>query len=87
MSKIKTCLIYGTESGNTEDVAKKNSSRYGKNGYDVDIYDVKNAEPDEYLKYNFLIMGIPTWEYGGVQENWENFEKELLEMDFKRIKS
>lgn len=81
MSEAKIGLVYGTESGNTEDIANKIRAGMEKQGYKVDLYDVKDAEVDEYLKYDLLIMGIPTWEYGGIQEDWEDFENQLLEMD------
>lgn len=81
MSEAKIGLVYGTESGNTEDIANKIRAGIEKQGYKIDLYDVKDAEVDEYLKYDLLIMGIPTWEYGGIQEDWEDFENQLLEMD------
>ena len=31
--------------------------------------------------FDFLIMGIPTWDFGGIQEDWEDFEEVLLAAD------
>lgn len=83
MSEVKVCLVYGTDTGNTEDVGKKLKEGLAPHGFDVDLYDVKDASTDEYMKYDFLIMGIPTWEYGGIQEDWENFEDELEQFDLQ----
>lgn len=83
MSETKICLVYGSDSGNTEDVADKIKKGMNCRGYTVDLYDIEEAEPENYLKYDFLIMGIPTWDYGGIQQDWESFEKDLLDMDLR----
>ena len=57
MSEAKIGLVYGTESGNTEDIANKIRAGMVKHGHEVDLYDVKDAEVDEYLKYDLLIYG------------------------------
>lgn len=82
MSEKKVGLVFGSDSGNTEDVAKKIKDGMAGHGYEVDVFDIQNPQPEEYLNYDFLIMGIPTWDYGGIQQDWEDFENDLAEMDF-----
>ena len=74
-------LVYGTESGNTEDVAKKIKQRMEALGCQVELFDIQDQDADAFVNYDFLIMGIPTWEYGGIQDDWENFEQDLLQLD------
>ena len=64
-------LFYGSDTGNTEKVAKKIQAELGENL--VDIYDVAKATKEDLLKYDFLIFGCPTWYTGDLQADWENF--------------
>ena len=34
------------------------------------------------VQYDFLILGIPTWDYGELQEDWETHWDELDQIDF-----
>lgn len=71
-------LFYGSDTGNTEKVAKKIQAELGENL--VDIYDVAKATKEDLLKYDFLIFGCPTWYTGDLQSDWENFVPVLKEV-------
>ena len=71
-------LFYGSDTGNTEKVAKKIQAELGENL--VDIYDVAKATKEDLLKYDFLIFGCPTWYTGDLQADWENFVPVLKEV-------
>ena len=74
-------LFFGSDTGNTEKVAKKIQDELGSNL--VDVYDVAKASKDDLLKYDFLILGCPTWYTGELQADWENFVPTLKEVSLK----
>jgi len=72
-------IIYGTSTNRTEEVAEMVAERLG-----VDNEHVKNitdCSPDDLLAYDVLIFGIPTWNTGELQEDWEEFMPNFDEMD------
>ncbi|GAA5525973.1 flavodoxin 2 [Microbulbifer aestuariivivens] len=72
-------LFYGSSTCYTEMTAEKIRDRLGDEW--VDIHNV--AEDDIALaqQYDFLIFGIPTWDYGELQEDWENVWDQLAALD------
>ena len=73
-------LIYGTDTGNTEDVAYKLQERIEWAA--VDVYDVASCSAEQVQQYDLLILGIPTWDLGGPQADWEDFWPLLEDMSF-----
>ena len=71
-------LVFGTDTGNTEEVGGKIAAALQRYGYSVDMMNVTEVTADVLTAYRFLIMGIPTWDFGGIQEDWEDFETDLL---------
>jgi len=67
----KIGLFYGSSSGKTEETAL-NIFRYLGKDY-VELYDVGLAVPEDLLKYDRLILGIPTWDIGRMQKDWEEY--------------
>ncbi len=53
---------------------------------DVDLIDVAEARADEILKYQNLIMGIPTWGIGELQDDWADFLETFHEYDYSEKK-
>nr|MBQ5526108.1 flavodoxin domain-containing protein [Succinivibrionaceae bacterium] len=51
-------LFYGSDTGNTESVAKKIQAELGKNL--VDLHDIRKAKKEDFDPYDFLILGCPT---------------------------
>lgn len=43
----------------------------------VDIFNIADTDIHEAEQYRLLIMGIPTWDYGELQEDWEAIWDEL----------
>ncbi len=80
-SDLPIALVYGTDTGNTEEVGGKIAKALAGYGYQVDMMNVTEVTPDVLQVYPFLIMGIPTWDFGGIQEDWEDFETDLLTAD------
>ncbi|MEM7326657.1 MAG: flavodoxin [Actinomycetota bacterium] len=81
MSDALTCVIYGTDTGNTEEVARRITARLDDLGLGVDIRDVDSIDVNTLTQYEFLILGIPTWDYGGIQQDWEDLEDGLSQLD------
>lgn len=70
-------LVFGTDTGNTEEIGGKIAKSLRSYGYTVDMMNVTNVTSTILSQYKFLIMGIPTWDFGGIQEDWEDFEADL----------
>ena len=87
MAKIG--LFFGTDTGNTRKVAKQI-----KKSFDDELMakplNVNRAEPDDFMSYQFLILGTPTLGDGVLpglsadceNESWEEFLPKLEGQDF-----
>ncbi|AWB68043.1 flavodoxin FldA [Saccharobesus litoralis] len=72
--------FFGSDTGNTEAIAKMLQKEIGKDL--VDVYDIAKASKEDIAKYDFLLLGIPTWYYGEAQCDWDDFFPDLEELDF-----
>lgn len=83
MSK-KIGLFYGTDTGNTETVAKSMKEKIEKilGEGTVDLLEIYQKKSDDMAAYDFIIMGQPTWYDGELQGDWEEFIPELKKIDF-----
>ena len=70
-------LVFGTDTGNTEEVAEKIQQQFSDAGQLVEIIDVADCSADRIQQASMCIFGIPTWDFGGIQGDWEEFEEEL----------
>lgn len=73
-------LFYGSSLGNTETVAEK--IRDLLEGHSVEMHDIAAVTKDSFAEYDYLILGIPTWDYGQIQSDWGEFWQELGTVDF-----
>jgi len=71
-------LVFGTDTGNTEEIGEKIIACLSKHGCVVEILNVTDTSAAEIQNFDVLIMGIPTWDFGGIQEDWEDFEDSIL---------
>lgn len=76
----KVGLFFGTQTGNTETVAEMIQKELGEEN--VDLIDISEASIEDFDKYNYLIIGCPTWNIGELQSDWDGFFPNLDEMDF-----
>jgi flavodoxin I len=72
-------IFYGSDTGNTELVAKS-IKRYLKDL--VHIQDIAKSSKAQLDNFDLLLLGIPTWYYGEAQSDWEDFLPELEQVDF-----
>ncbi|MCJ8339967.1 MAG: flavodoxin FldB [Pseudomonadales bacterium] len=75
---MSTALFYGTTTGNTGDVAEKVQQHLG----DVELFDVADSPLEILESYQKIIFAIPTWDYGEVQEDWQEVWDEVDQIDF-----
>ncbi len=73
-------LFFGSDTGNTENIAKMIQQELGKNI--VDVFDIAKSTKEDIKRYDFLLFGIPTWYYGESQADWDDFFPELAEISF-----
>ena len=80
----KIGLFYGTDTGNTEMVAKmmaeKISEMLGKDM--VDLIEIYQKSKDDMATYKNIIIGMPTWYDGELQGDWEEYIPEIQQVDF-----
>lgn len=65
---MKIGLFYGSSTFYTEMAAEKIQAILGANM--VDIYNVKETPLSVMTDYELLILGISTWDFGEIQEDW-----------------
>ena len=80
----KVGLFYGTTSGTTKKIAEMIKKELGTRS--VDIFDIKNIKPEDILKYDNLIFGTSAWGIGDMQDDWEVFIDDLVELDLSKKK-
>lgn len=79
-SRAPVALFYGSSTCYTEMAGEKIRQQIGEAL--VDIFNIHDEPIATALYYDYLIMGIPTWDYGELQEDWEEIWDELDELDF-----
>lgn len=77
MSKIG--LFYGSDEGNTESIAYRIQARLGEDV--VEVFDIADVTQLEFGNFDKLILGIPTWDFGQLQSDWEDFWQDISEVD------
>jgi flavodoxin I len=80
MSKAKIGLFFGSDEGNTERVAYQIQTIFGEDL--LDVYDIADVTQVEFADYDKIILGIPTWDFGQIQSDWEEFWDDIAQVDF-----
>lgn len=78
---MKIGLFYGSSTCYTEMVAEKIRDILGEDL--VDLHNIKDASPHLMEEYSILILGIPTWDFGELQEDWEAIWPQLTQLNLK----
>lgn len=78
-------LLYGSSTCYTEIAAERIAAALA--GYEVDLLDVARTPLTAADGYSLLILGIPTWDFGELQEDWERAWPDLARVDWagKRV--
>jgi flavodoxin II len=77
---MKIGLFYGSTTCYTEIVAEKIQVIIGADL--VDIFNIKDQPLALCLEYDFIILGISTWDFGELQEDWESIWDDISLLDF-----
>ncbi|ETX09913.1 flavodoxin [Marinomonas ushuaiensis DSM 15871] len=83
MANSSIALIYGTDTNNTEEVGHKIAKQWEELGETVELFDIKDIEPSLLEQYSMVILGIPTWDFGGIQSDWEDIGDSLSELSLE----
>ncbi|MCK9504739.1 MAG: flavodoxin FldB [Porticoccaceae bacterium] len=73
-------LFYGSSTCYTEIAAEKICAELGADLVDIHNIAASGVAPME--NYQLLILGIPTWDYGELQEDWEALWDAIDQLDF-----
>jgi flavodoxin I len=76
----KIGLFYGSTTAKTDAIAELIRNEFG--GGMVKLHCMAEARKEDFAKYEYLIIGTPTWGIGQLQIDWEAFFPELDEIDF-----
>lgn len=76
---MKVGLFYGSSTCYTEMAAEKIRDILGPDL--VDLHNIKDVPPGRMEEYNLLILGIPTWDFGEIQEDWDAVWSQLAGLD------
>ncbi len=85
MSKV--IVIYGSTTGNTEEMAKSVEQALSVSGYDVVLKNVTEADPAELKGYDYILLGSSTWGDGELQDDFIDFEENMRNVDLTGKKS
>ena len=81
MARAAIGLYYGSSTCYTEMAAEKIQQILGTNT--VDLHNVATNGLTGIEDYRQLILGIPTWDYGELQEDWETVWDQLDTINFR----
>ncbi|VFP82984.1 flavodoxin FldA [Candidatus Erwinia haradaeae] len=73
-------IFFGSDTGNTERVAKMIQIKIGQ--HIAEVFDIANSSKEDLERFNVLLLGIPTWYYGEAQCDWDDFFPILEEINF-----
>lgn len=74
-------LFYGSSTCYTEMAGEKIRDQLGPEK--VDVFNVADDPLITAQFYSYLIFGIPTWDYGELQEHWEEVWPDLDELELR----
>ena len=75
-------LFYGSNEGAGAAVAELIEELIEQTGLaTVDLHDVAYTDLKELARYNYLILGVSTWNIGQLQDDWEHKFDELNDID------
>jgi flavodoxin I len=77
MSKI--AIIYSFNTNKTSLAAKKIAEAFGSD--QVEMINAENITTDQFMAYENLILGVPTWFDGELPNYWDEFIPALEDLD------
>lgn len=80
LQKIKIGLVYGTDTGATEEITHSIVQKC--DFWDIDVQEVSKIDSAYFKQFNFIILGLSTWYDGDLQSDWEDYFDEFKTIDF-----
>lgn len=81
-------LFYGSTNGNTASVAQLIQQEFAAQAdVPVELFDIADFYLEEMLDFEYLILGISTWDVGQLQRDWEAIIEEFDEIDLQGKKA
>jgi len=80
MTQALIGLFYGSSTCYTEMAGEKIRAQLGEDL--VDIFNINETPIITAQFYDYVILGIPTWDYGELQEDWEEIWDEINDVNF-----
>ena len=72
-------LFYGSTNGNTKRISEMIRDQYPG---DIDLHKVhEDFDPETFDQYDAIILGVPTYGQGSLQEDWADFIWEMDDVD------
>ncbi|MDR1554765.1 MAG: flavodoxin [Campylobacteraceae bacterium] len=78
---MSVAIVYGSTKGTTTSVAELIKSNFKE----ADLINIAKTTPDELNGYDGFIIGTPTYYDGQLQDDWEAFDKEALNLEGKKV--
>lgn len=82
---MKAALLYGTCTGKTEGAAEMIRDEFGDDFFDL-YDDIAQHGPEVLAEYDFVLCGIPTWDVGEIQYDWQDVYDALDDVDLSGTK-
>jgi flavodoxin II len=81
---VKIGLFYGSSTCYTEMAGEKICEQINSNfkPHSASLHNIADTPLSLMADYDYLILGIPTWDYGELQEDWETHWDQLDNIDF-----
>lgn len=79
----KLTILYGTESGNSEELADRAVKEAKKKGFKAVMKNMADLSPKDIEKEENLLVIVSTWGEGDAPETAVSFHKEFMEQDLK----
>jgi flavodoxin I len=85
MAKIG--LFYGSNEGHTEQVAQWIKTEFDDYEPDiVEVFNIAHSTVADVATWDYLIFGIPTWDNGKLQDDWDIFLPQMDQLDLTNKK-
>lgn len=81
---MKLGLVYGSTTGNTEDAAEKIRDRF--DDHIDECLNISGLELTRLQGFDVLLIGIPTWNIGELQQDWDEVFHKLDPVRFDGIR-
>lgn len=83
----KTIIVYGSTTGNTEQLSSIVESALSSSGCETVRKNVRDISPEELSGYQTIILGCSTWAEGELQEDFISFEKGMEHVNLQGKKA